>query len=608
MSDPRQQARDLVRQREQGGRQRTPSPPRSGGTQPQTQTQSQSQSQSQSQPQSQSQGQIPAQRPAQEQLPRSEGTQPQTQTQSQSQSQSQGQIPAQRPAQEQLPKEPIEDAGPNKLSSSNWNAYVTSPYSPLTNTGGGLDRNPKVDTISAFSVQTIEILSNLNIATPNTFAINGDIIVPSNIHSGDAIASIDSDTRTFLVEFTQNNPIFEVQNTQATFQNPSFPYTLNVFGKTNTQQLAVGSPFPTVPTGYVAALNGNVVVNGTVTSTGTFDLSGLQVNTLGVKQLLDVSGQTVLSGSVTAKQGVNVTGNSYIIGNLGINNTTPTVALDVVGTANISQTLNVTGATNLKGAVGITGNLDVSGSSRFYSSTSISSLNVSNNTNIAGDLSVIGPVSGGTMTGGTVYIGIPYSSYPNPGVAAHEALYAYGQSHFYDDIESVQGSLFITGNSNQINFPNYIKEYLVINNNRFQSTPYNLEVVGTTHITGQVVMDSTASIAGTLDSRNQVIGPILWSAFSTLSNQSTTYIVNCEAASRTLIIPQTGGAFRVGVSYYFAPINTGAGGLSLRYYSADNLTSPSINPITTASVSSGKIITLICVAWDGTNNQFAAST
>jgi hypothetical protein len=574
MSNPRQQQRDLVRQREQGQRQRTPSPPRSEGI---------AQAQAQAQPRTQE--------TAQGQLPR---------------------LPDKS-------QKPAEEAGPNKLSSNNWNSFVTSPYSPLTAATGGGGIDIQVNSIRAFSVDTIEVLSNLNIATGSSFKINGQIINPNRIISDGATATIlGGTTRTFIVDYGAGT-IFEVANTSATFQNAASiipnSYILNVFGTTRTYKLSVGNPPPSVPTGYVASFAGDVIVNGTVTSSGTFDISGLQVNTLGVKQLLDVSGQSVLNGLVTARNGINVTGNSYVLGNLGVGKTNPTVALDIAGSENISQNLTVNGNATINGILGISGGLDISGSTTFYSNTNISSLYVKNNEDISGNLNLIGTVNSPTsMIGGTMRIGIPYSSYTSPTNATHDALFAYGRGFFNDSITvgstapaNNVGSIYVsarTGATAAAN-PSYITPYLVIGANVFaggSTVPYNLEVNGTTHITQDVTMDSNATVSGTLNSRIQVIS-LSYTAFTGLSNQSTTYIVNCDGASRTLNIPLTGGPFRVGIVYYFVPSNVGAGGLRLSYFGQDTTTA---QPIQTAFVPSPKLITLMCIDWDG-GNKFSAS-
>jgi hypothetical protein len=578
MSNPRQQQRDLVRQREQGQRQRTPSPPRSEGI---------AQAQAQAQPRTQE--------TAQGQLPR---------------------LPDKS-------QKPAEEAGPNKLSSNNWNSFVTSPYSPLTATTGGGGIDIQVNSIRAFSVDTIEVLSNLNIATGSSFKINGQIINPNRIISDGATATIlGGTTRTFIVDYGAGT-IFEVANTSATFQNAASiipnSYILNVFGTTRTYKLSVGNPPPSVPTGYVASFAGDVIVNGTVTSSGTFDISGLQVNTLGVKQLLDVSGQSVLNGLVTARNGINVTGNSYVLGNLGVGKTNPTVALDIAGSENISQNLTVNGNATINGILGISGGLDISGSTTFYSTTNISSLYVKNNEDISGNLNLIGTVNSPTsMIGGTMRIGIPYSSYTSPTNATHDALFAYGRGFFNDSITvgstapaNNVGSIYVsarTGATANAN-PSYITPYLVIGANVFaggSTVPYNLEVNGTTHITQDVTMDSNATVSGTLNSRVQVLS-YLWSAFPGLSTQPTTYIINCANGSRTInLTTQNLGSSIVGMTYNFvvsSSPNPTTGSLALTYVSdtAGN------NNATTASVPSPRFITLLCTSWDGANNKYSAS-
>jgi hypothetical protein len=326
-----------------------------------------------------------------------------------------------------------------------------------------------------------------------------------------------------------------------------------------------------------------------------------------------------LNGLVTARNGINVTGNSYVLGNLGVGKTNPTVALDVSGSEIISQNLTVNGNTTIKGILGISGGLDISGSTTFYSNTNISNLYIKNNEDISGNLNLIGTVNSPTsMIGGTMTIGIPYSSYTTPTNATHDALYAYGRGFFNDSITvgsaapaNNVGSIYVsarpgaTANAN----PSYITPYLVIGANVFaggSTVPYNLEVNGTTHMTQGVTMDSNATIRGTLNSRVQVLS-YLWSAFPGLSTQPTTYIINCANGSRTInLTTQNLGASIVGMTYNFvvsSSPNPTTGSLAVTYVSDTT----GNNNATTATVPSPRFITLLCTSWDGANNKYSAS-
>ena len=503
-------------------------------------------------------------------------------------------------AERQLPKlpdkteQPKEEAGPNKLSSNNWNSFVTSPYSPLTTSGGGSDINPQIDSIRAFSVQQIQVLADFNIASPYTFSINGNQVTPNRIYDGTATAIITGGiVNTFVITYIPGNPVFEVANTQAIFQNASFPYTLTVLGTTKTSLLSVGSPLSSVPSGYVALINGNVVVNGTITSTGTFDLSGLQVNTLGVKQLLDVSGQTVLSGSVTARSGINVTGNSYILGNLGIQKTNPTVALDVSGNIRVSNNLDVSGNTQITGNTAIRGNLDVSGSNSNIQFVNITNANIVNTLSVSGEIDLSGILN----------INYPYTGVPNP----NTVMQVNGKTNMYNDVNIDGGQLFVNA-SLAGNVYSSIKPTLIVNANAPSITDAKLEVVGLSNFLGSVAVQNNidisgnASIYGTLDSRIPTSSPTVSSASLTLplNSYATMYIID-NSVFNTVTVDTTGTPYypnMVGTTSYFVP-TTAAGGLLLKYNGYGGTTYTMTVPIPAPG-----LITMNCVGSNGSSTNY----
>jgi hypothetical protein len=122
---------------------------------------------------------------------------------------------------------------PSLLSSNNFNPYTVSPYAPLTASSGGDNRNPEVDSIRAFSVPTIQIEANMNIATPYNFSINGQQILPNQIVSGITKASVTGNSgipnAEFVVEM-DGTDILAISSVEATFQNENtgLPFTLNV--------------------------------------------------------------------------------------------------------------------------------------------------------------------------------------------------------------------------------------------------------------------------------------------------------------------------------------------------------------------------------------------
>jgi len=185
--------------------------------------------------------------------------------------------------------------------------------------------------------------------------------------------------------------------------NPSF----QVYGTNSTRPITVlstNAPFngvgifkttPTVELDVVGAatITGATILGSTLAVTGdvSVDTNVLKVDTannrIGINKTspavaLDVVGATALSstlavtGATTLSSTLDVTGDFSVDTNvlkvdttnnrIGVNKTSPAVALDVVGAATVSgatvlsSTLDVTGATTLSSTLAVTGNLSVS--------------------------------------------------------------------------------------------------------------------------------------------------------------------------------------------------------------------------------------------------------
>jgi hypothetical protein len=106
-------------------------------------------------------------------------------------------------------------------------------------------------------------------------------------------------------------------------------------------------------------LSSTLNVTGATTLISTLDVTGAAT----LNSTLDVTGAALLSSSLEVAGDLFVTSgvlavdttNSFV----GINNLSPTVALDVVGATTLSSTLDVTGAATLSSTLAVTGNLSV---------------------------------------------------------------------------------------------------------------------------------------------------------------------------------------------------------------------------------------------------------
>ena len=193
----------------------------------------------------------------------------------------------------------MENPYPSLLSSNNFNPYTVSPYAPLTANEGGDSHNPLVDSLTPYSGTTIEILGNMNIADPYIFSIHNVPILPNQIIDGIVTATVNENAGITNSDFTVTMnaiPIMTVMAQSATFENyyGTPDYTLNVEGRTNTYQLAVGAGVPPIISPYAVYVVGSVKVDGTITITGLIDVSGLYIlNNLDISGQLNVYGEYI---------------------------------------------------------------------------------------------------------------------------------------------------------------------------------------------------------------------------------------------------------------------------------------------------------------------------
>jgi hypothetical protein len=185
------------------------------------------------------------------------------------------------------------------------------------------------------------------------------------------------------------NPSFQVYGTNSTrpitVLSTNTPFNgVGIFKTTPTVELdVVGAATITGATilGSTLAVTGDVSVDTNVFKVDTAN-NRIGINKTSPAVALDVVGATALSstldvtGATTLSSTLNVTGDLSVDTNvlkvdtttnrIGVNKTSPAVALDVVGATTVSgatvlsSTLDVTGATTLSSTLAVTGNLSVS--------------------------------------------------------------------------------------------------------------------------------------------------------------------------------------------------------------------------------------------------------
>ena len=460
------------------------------------------------------------------------------------------------------------------LMSNNFNPFTMSPYSPLTANQGGDTHNPQVDTIRTYTNPTIEVLGNMNIATPYTFSINNQQIRPNQIADGTVTAAVNFNGSTtnsdFLVKMGGTD-ILTVMSTDATFQAyGGGPYTLNVVGQTYTSTLTVG-PTITLPVSpEVVYILGNVKIDGSVSTTGSFDVSSLYItNNLDVSGQLNISGEYIYNNLDVSGQ-LNVSG-EYIYNNLDVSGTIR--ATNVY----IYNNLDVSGNTHITGNLDISGNLDVSGNINFVNVT-VANAHITNRLGVSGELDL----------SGILQINAPFNTVTND-----PALYVNGKSTFYNDVD-ISGGQLIVDATLAGNKYNTIQPVLVVNASAPNNQDAKFEVLGLSNFRGNVIVQDI------LDYRIQVVD--VSATITDISDQPTMYVVDCGGSNQTIVLTGvTSSSLRVGVTYYFTAKNTGAGTLQITYKSLDG-------NVTTAGVPAPRLITLICVSYTGATNYFSAST
>jgi hypothetical protein len=166
-----------------------------------------------------------------------------------------------------------------------------------------------------------------------------------------------------------------------------------------------------------------------------------------------------------------------------------------------------------------------------------------------------------------------------------------GESNFYNDVNITNDAQLKVDTTSGGSLYSTIQPVLVVGAPA-PNQDAALEVYGNSYV------------SGTTDYRIQVLD--VGFGITDISDQPTMYVVDCGASARTVDLSGvTGSSQKVGVTYYFIATNTGGGNLlRIKYNSLDT----GLNPVTSGGVTAPRLITLVCVNYDGTDNFFSAST
>jgi len=284
---------------------------------------------------------------------------------------------------DQLQPMPSSNAGSRKgiggwggsvLMTNNINPFLVSPWSPDQASKSLQGPNLLADTITAYTTGgTIQIESTMNIVPPNTITYDGKAILPYQINNTNSLA-------TTLNDGTEG--YFEVA---VSTNNPGATANLIVYPTYATIGNNIGPNYQVTIDGYLTTSNAVTInsisqpalqVNGNVNISGSVSLSNVQVTKLGVGTAVDPGYVFDVSGSSLFK------GSAGITGFLGVGKQTPTLPLDVVGSAAISNNITI-GSNTITQAIGV-GKPTI---------TPGLAADISGNTNISGTLGVANNVS-----------------------------------------------------------------------------------------------------------------------------------------------------------------------------------------------------------------------
>jgi hypothetical protein len=396
-------------------------------------------------------------------------------------------------------------------------AYSTTIVTTAANSEGGTTTgNGTVNGIFTANSLTVNGNTTFGLRGGNT-TVSSVLYITSNVSIGNTsvntvftTTTIDTDLAlTVLGATTLSNSLSVTGNTTLTGNVTMSGALQTIAGNVNFDSGVL----------FVDAANNRVGINNTTPGvalhvTGAVDISST-ANVQGnanVGGIFGVVGNTTLNGALQTIAG-NVNFDSGVLfvdaanNRVGINNTTPGVALHVTGAVDISSTANVQGAANVGGSLGVVGNTALTGNVTMSGALQTISGNVNFDT---GTLFVDAANNRVGINNSAPGVAFEVTGAANVSVSVNSALLTVGTSFIANTTGAyhtgvvnaashttsgfVANTSAIVPTSNNILLGNSTGRFVLSANTGDFSG--NVVISGTANVTGNVVISGTANVTG----------------------------------------------------------------------------------------------------------------